>query len=263
MATRSSVLAWRIPWTEEPGGLQSTESQRVKKSASRGHGVSGSSGSAFTTLPATQFSPLVELNQGFITFKLLDASVLTAFQTLGPWKSHFCWSRPSREQRFFTLSRSLEMRFQRPVPWLGDLSRSYPQSLSLMNLSEPGVCLEPENRNSCFPLVSNKEVGNRVLRLSYKILKANAHKIIQQELLWRLQELGTRLPMQRTQAPSLVQEDPTSCHCAACTLEHTPQTREATPYAARAPQRRAPRSPRQRKPKCGRETRAAKNALAS
>ena len=23
MATRSSVLAWRIPWTEEPGGLQS------------------------------------------------------------------------------------------------------------------------------------------------------------------------------------------------------------------------------------------------
>ena len=26
-ATHSSVLAWRIPWTEEPGGLQSTESQ--------------------------------------------------------------------------------------------------------------------------------------------------------------------------------------------------------------------------------------------
>ena len=24
MATHSSVLAWRIPWTEEPGGLQST-----------------------------------------------------------------------------------------------------------------------------------------------------------------------------------------------------------------------------------------------
>ena len=29
MATHSSVLAWRIPWTEEPGGLQSIESQRV------------------------------------------------------------------------------------------------------------------------------------------------------------------------------------------------------------------------------------------
>ena len=29
MATHSSILAWRIPWTEEPGGLRSMESQRV------------------------------------------------------------------------------------------------------------------------------------------------------------------------------------------------------------------------------------------
>ena len=29
MANHSSILAWRIPWTEEPGGLQSMESQRV------------------------------------------------------------------------------------------------------------------------------------------------------------------------------------------------------------------------------------------
>ena len=29
MATHSSILAWEIPWTEEPGGLQSMESQRV------------------------------------------------------------------------------------------------------------------------------------------------------------------------------------------------------------------------------------------
>ena len=29
MATHSSILAWRIPWTEEPGGLRSTGSQRV------------------------------------------------------------------------------------------------------------------------------------------------------------------------------------------------------------------------------------------
>ena len=29
MATHSSVLAWRIPWTEEPGGLQSTGWQRA------------------------------------------------------------------------------------------------------------------------------------------------------------------------------------------------------------------------------------------
>ena len=32
MVTHSSILAWRIPWTEEPGRLQSTGSKRV------GHG---------------------------------------------------------------------------------------------------------------------------------------------------------------------------------------------------------------------------------
>ena len=30
MATHSSNLAWRIPWTEEPGGVQSIGSQRVR-----------------------------------------------------------------------------------------------------------------------------------------------------------------------------------------------------------------------------------------
>ena len=30
MAIHSSILAWRIPWTEEPGGLQSIGSQRVR-----------------------------------------------------------------------------------------------------------------------------------------------------------------------------------------------------------------------------------------
>ena len=29
MATHSGILAWRIPWTEKPGRLQSMESQRV------------------------------------------------------------------------------------------------------------------------------------------------------------------------------------------------------------------------------------------
>ena len=34
MATPSSILAWRIPWTEEPGRLQSTGSQRVGRDQS-------------------------------------------------------------------------------------------------------------------------------------------------------------------------------------------------------------------------------------
>ena len=32
MATHSRILAWKIPWTEKPGGLQSTVSQKVKDS---------------------------------------------------------------------------------------------------------------------------------------------------------------------------------------------------------------------------------------
>ena len=30
MATHSSILTWEIPWTEEPGGLQSMESQNSR-----------------------------------------------------------------------------------------------------------------------------------------------------------------------------------------------------------------------------------------
>ena len=30
MATHSSILAWRVPWTEEPSGLQSMGSQRFR-----------------------------------------------------------------------------------------------------------------------------------------------------------------------------------------------------------------------------------------
>ena len=40
MATHSSVLAWRIPWTEEPGGLQSTgvaESRKRLSTHAQGH----------------------------------------------------------------------------------------------------------------------------------------------------------------------------------------------------------------------------------
>ena len=34
MATHSSILSWRIPWTVEPGGLQSVGLQRVRREGS-------------------------------------------------------------------------------------------------------------------------------------------------------------------------------------------------------------------------------------
>ena len=37
MATHSSILPWRIPWTEEPGRLQSTGSQRVRQDLATNH----------------------------------------------------------------------------------------------------------------------------------------------------------------------------------------------------------------------------------
>ena len=40
MANHSSLLAWRIPWTEEPGGLQSMGSQRVGHNRARTFSVS-------------------------------------------------------------------------------------------------------------------------------------------------------------------------------------------------------------------------------
>ena len=37
MAIHSSILAWEIPWTEEPGGLQSVGSQRVRQNRATQH----------------------------------------------------------------------------------------------------------------------------------------------------------------------------------------------------------------------------------
>ena len=41
MATHSSILAWRIPWTEEPGGLQSLGSHRVRHNGRKEAAASG------------------------------------------------------------------------------------------------------------------------------------------------------------------------------------------------------------------------------
>ena len=39
MATHSSILAWRIPWTEKPSRLQSTGSQRVRYNLATKHHI--------------------------------------------------------------------------------------------------------------------------------------------------------------------------------------------------------------------------------
>ena len=41
MATHPSILAWEIPWTEEPGGLQSIGSQSVRQDSANNHHLLG------------------------------------------------------------------------------------------------------------------------------------------------------------------------------------------------------------------------------
>ena len=60
MATHSSILAWKIPWTEEAGGLQSAESQsrtRLKRLSSQGR-IPSPGGLIPTTYFSTHESPL-------------------------------------------------------------------------------------------------------------------------------------------------------------------------------------------------------------
>jgi len=58
MATHSSVLAWKIPWTEEPGELQSMGSQRVRHDWSNGvYTQSLSSSTLYFILKLTGWDP--------------------------------------------------------------------------------------------------------------------------------------------------------------------------------------------------------------
>ena len=80
MASHSSILAWRIPWTEEPGGLQS----RVSQSQTR----------------LKQLSMLTQRNNKYlfereaILFKCINCPVL--FKTK---RNFFQWSLGSRSSR--------------------------------------------------------------------------------------------------------------------------------------------------------------------
>ena len=68
MATYSSILAWRIPWTEEPGGLQSMGSQKswqdlaTKQTKSKNNEPDRLPGSTARTLPDHQGKGSVSLS---------------------------------------------------------------------------------------------------------------------------------------------------------------------------------------------------------
>ena len=76
MATLSSILAWRIPWTEEPGGLQSLGSQRVRHHRA-------------TTLT--------------LTHRVKDIFIQTMFPVLESWDSLPKWAKPSSKALWLVL----------------------------------------------------------------------------------------------------------------------------------------------------------------
>ena len=61
MATRSSTLAWKIPWTEGPGGLQSMGSQRIRYDLAIKHRTThGRTVTKATTTRGIKMSPEIE-----------------------------------------------------------------------------------------------------------------------------------------------------------------------------------------------------------
>ena len=75
VVTHSSILAWRIPWTEEPGGLQSIESQRV------GHDWHIRALSGYFLVSFLSLAAVVAVN-----------SVLWGFQSVRLWLFHLSLS---------------------------------------------------------------------------------------------------------------------------------------------------------------------------
>ena len=78
-ATHSSILVWKSPWTEEPGGLQSVELQRVKHSWAR----------TYTVFPAVmdkcEWTIKKTESQRTDAFKLVLGWVLDGNNTLSIW----------------------------------------------------------------------------------------------------------------------------------------------------------------------------------
>ena len=88
MATYSSILAWEIPWTEEPGGLQSMGWQRVVHNSAAENGWT----CWWVGFPLTKGSdPLLPPGAGGREEKGLRSSI-------GQWPCHVEWT----EERFIT-----------------------------------------------------------------------------------------------------------------------------------------------------------------
>ena len=87
MAPHSSILAWRIPWTEEPGRLQSMGSQRAGHDwATNTHTHTHTHTHRCSAIIQGNLLPKEEKNKFWDTIKCLSYSIQTEFQAeVAPW----------------------------------------------------------------------------------------------------------------------------------------------------------------------------------
>ena len=87
-ATHSSILAWRIPWTEEPGGLQSMRLQRVGHNSETKQQQGGSAGFLCVRFaPCIRFSmPLTPESDSLACVRC----IYVCSQTLCMWDGFSC-----------------------------------------------------------------------------------------------------------------------------------------------------------------------------
>ena len=75
MATHCNILTWRIPWTEEPGGLQSMESQRVRQDSAT----------------STSCTRIIYLNTTSVLWNVFGKTLTLAKSRLADNERHDCW----------------------------------------------------------------------------------------------------------------------------------------------------------------------------
>ena len=66
MATHSSILAWEIPWTEEPGGLQSMGLQRVRHELATEHRHTLMHNCVYPGYTFSKYTPLCPVLHGIL-----------------------------------------------------------------------------------------------------------------------------------------------------------------------------------------------------
>ena len=171
MATLSSILAWRIPWTEETGGLWSTGSQRVHMTEATGQAALGyleyGGSHQCSELGKRETSPIKSspLSQSWNTGNICPTfrfpsrqkpqrcNVASVRDTTRPWKQQQACQlsfvpRGLQASRVCRALSGLNQVRQKPVPW------AVTQKIGTLDVRSNSSLLQAEAGNWVFLLLS-------------------------------------------------------------------------------------------------------------